>query len=278
MKPLAKVSPPKEKSPEREACDKAFALACRYSGGRDLVEEMVASNFWPLGKRNEEFTIEMVHVPVFGPAEVLSFPRFDQELPASEDKEAFVVEVEEGACQIVGKMINKEYLARMVAGCTIPQLNRVLEELGIHHEEYDIPADVLTVIEEKKKKAAAKNTTVVAEAKKRKGTGASRVVSKKLKVSTTAETSAASAAPSASDSARASASTEDVSDGSSGRAPTPRALTPPVTETEKLAVPEDIGGGQGVEIVDHAEPSTANPKSSVLYGDSSSSKGEVPPG
>ena len=27
-----------------EACDKAFALACRYSRGRDLVEEMVVAN------------------------------------------------------------------------------------------------------------------------------------------------------------------------------------------------------------------------------------------
>jgi hypothetical protein len=45
MKPLAKVSPPEERSPKREACDKAFALACCYFGGQDLVEEMVACNF-----------------------------------------------------------------------------------------------------------------------------------------------------------------------------------------------------------------------------------------
>ena len=35
----------------REACDKAFALACRYSGGHDFVEEMVAANCWPLGRK-----------------------------------------------------------------------------------------------------------------------------------------------------------------------------------------------------------------------------------
>jgi hypothetical protein len=44
MKPLSKVAPGEEMMPEREACDRAFALACRYSRGRDLVEEMVASN------------------------------------------------------------------------------------------------------------------------------------------------------------------------------------------------------------------------------------------
>jgi hypothetical protein len=44
MKPLSNVTSSEEMTPEREACDKAFALACRYFGGRDLVEEMVASN------------------------------------------------------------------------------------------------------------------------------------------------------------------------------------------------------------------------------------------
>jgi hypothetical protein len=112
-----------------------------------------------------------------------------------------------------------------------------LEELSIHHEEYDIPADVLTVIEEKKK-AAAKNATATMEAKKRKGAGASRAISKNLKVSTMVDTSTASVVPSASDSVRASASAEDILDGSGGRA-----LTSLAIETEKLVVLEDIGGG-----------------------------------
>jgi hypothetical protein len=62
MKPLLKVTPTEEMTPEREAYDRAFALACQYSGGNDLVEEMVASNYWPLGKRQPEFTIEMMNV------------------------------------------------------------------------------------------------------------------------------------------------------------------------------------------------------------------------
>jgi hypothetical protein len=41
----------------------------------------------------------------------------------------------------------------------MPQLNRVLEEFGIHHEEYVVPPDVLAMIEEKKGKAATKNVT-----------------------------------------------------------------------------------------------------------------------
>jgi hypothetical protein len=80
MKPLSKVIPSDEMTPEREACNRAFALACWYSRGRDLVEEMVASNYGPLGKRNPEFTIEMVNVPVYGLVEGVPCPRFDREL------------------------------------------------------------------------------------------------------------------------------------------------------------------------------------------------------
>ena len=80
MKPLYKMDPLAVASDECKACDLAFALACRYSGGCDLVEEMVASDFWPLGRRNEGFTIEMEQVPVYGPLEGLPFPRFGRSL------------------------------------------------------------------------------------------------------------------------------------------------------------------------------------------------------
>jgi hypothetical protein len=60
MPTLARVNLPSERMPVREACDRAFVLACCYSGGWDLVEEMVASNFWPLRKWNQAFHIKMV--------------------------------------------------------------------------------------------------------------------------------------------------------------------------------------------------------------------------
>ena len=63
MKPLKKVTPSGKITPHREACDKAFALAYRYFGGRDLVEEMVAARFWPLGKSRPLFKVEMVNLP-----------------------------------------------------------------------------------------------------------------------------------------------------------------------------------------------------------------------
>jgi hypothetical protein len=81
---------------------------------------MVASNFWPLGKRNKVFHIEMVQVSVFGPTKGLPFPRFDRVPPPDQDKKAFILDIEECARQIVGKMSNKEYLARRSASGTMP--------------------------------------------------------------------------------------------------------------------------------------------------------------
>jgi hypothetical protein len=95
MKPLLKVTPSKEMTPKREAYNSAFALAYRYSRGRDLVEVMVASNCWPLGKKQPEFTIEMVNVPVFGPTEGVPFLRFGIELKEGEDKKSFTTMVED---------------------------------------------------------------------------------------------------------------------------------------------------------------------------------------
>jgi hypothetical protein len=110
LKPVYKVDPSSEMSEERKTSNKAFALACRYLGGRDLVEEMVASNYWPLGRRNEEFTIEMVQVPIFGPSEGIPFPRFNRGLPEDETKESFLDRVKASACRIVGKFSVKEYV------------------------------------------------------------------------------------------------------------------------------------------------------------------------
>ena len=164
LKPFSKVHPSSPMSEERLACDKAFALACCYSRGRDLVEEMVAADYWPLGRRTDEFTIEMVQVPVFGPSEGLSFPRFRAGLPVGETKEPFLDRVEVSARRIVGK-ISEEYLQRKSALGTMPHFNRVFEELGIEYNDYVIPPNVLLGLE---KKDSSKAVAAV-ESKKRKG-------------------------------------------------------------------------------------------------------------
>ena len=184
LKPFSKVDPSQEMSEERLACDKAFALACRYSGGRDLVEEMVAADYWPLGRRTDEFTIEMVQVPVFGPPEGLPFPRFGAGIPEDETKESFLDRVEVSARRIVGKISEKEYLQRRSALGTMPRFNRVFEELGIEYEDYVIPPDVLLGLEKKDSSKAV----ALAESKKRKGGGAVKQLAKKRRAEVVLET------------------------------------------------------------------------------------------
>ncbi|XP_021317600.1 uncharacterized abhydrolase domain-containing protein DDB_G0269086-like [Sorghum bicolor] len=185
LKPFSKVDPSQEMSEERLACDKAFALACRYSGGRDLVEEMVAADYWPLGRRTDEFTIEMVQVPVFGPPEGLPFPRFGAGIPEDETKESFLDRVEVSARRIVGKISEKEYLQRRSALGTMPRFNRIFEELGIEYEDYVIPPDVLLGLEKKKDSSKA---VALAESKKRKGGGAVKQLAKKRRAEVVVET------------------------------------------------------------------------------------------
>jgi len=76
MKPLTQgtLGPGTEEG--HEACDRAFALACQYSGGHDLVEEMVVANCWPLRRNMPAMTIEMVSLPVFGEGIRVPFPCF----------------------------------------------------------------------------------------------------------------------------------------------------------------------------------------------------------
>ena len=97
----------------------------------------------------------------------------------SKAAEKFVKSTKAGAHEILGKMSDKEYLAHRAIAGMMPHLNRVFKELGIHHEEHDVPVKVHKSLEDKARKATAKNAATTAEAKKRKGTGAPKVVSKK---------------------------------------------------------------------------------------------------
>ena len=134
MAPHTRVEPPEVVSPAREACDRAFALACRYSGGRDLVEEIMASDYWPLKGDNPPFRLEMVKIPVFGPEAGIPFPRFGQSLGEGVTEDIFVSEVEEAAIGLVGKISEREYMSQRAVSGIMPRLNRVFEELGIIYQ------------------------------------------------------------------------------------------------------------------------------------------------
>ena len=78
------------------------------------------------------------------------------------------VEGREACDKAFALAFDKEYLAHKAITDMMPHLNRIFEELGIHHEEHDVPAKVHKSLEDKARKATAKNAIAVAEAKKRK--------------------------------------------------------------------------------------------------------------
>lgn len=125
----------------------------------------------------------MVSLPVFGDVVGVLFPHFDVKRAKDMTADEYVAAVEEGVRDILSEMSDKEYLARRDIGGMMPHLNGVFEELGMHHEEHTVPPKVLKSLEDKAKKAAAKNTTAAVEAKKRKGAGVSKTISKRQRTS-----------------------------------------------------------------------------------------------
>jgi hypothetical protein len=91
MKPSMQVTPSSEVDPHCKACNKAFALACRYSGVHDLVEEMVASKCWPLGKARPSMKLEMVKLPVFSEEAGVPFPCSDIKRAVDETLESLLL-------------------------------------------------------------------------------------------------------------------------------------------------------------------------------------------
>lgn len=172
--------------------------------------------------------------------------------------------VEIGAREILGEMSNKEYLAcRAIVGI-MPHLNRVFEELGIHHEEHEVPMKVRKSLEGKAKKVAAKNTTAMAEVKKRKGASGSKIVSKKQKTMTTSA-------------ATSTGIDEEVAQNIGGGSASVAASM----EGEHSTTTADLGGDdfvqtalQGMGGGSTAEASTVAPMLAILSDESSSSKGE----
>jgi hypothetical protein len=144
-------------------------------------------------------------------------------------------------------------------------LDRVLEELGIHHEEHKVPPKVLASIEVKSKRVAAKNVTAAAKSKKRKGTGISKAAGKRQKI--LASGPAASAVASATSSAGASADADEDTAKNTGGGSTLAGV-----EVEKSIALEYFSGAQ-TGSMDRPKPSAANPMPSVLGDDSSGSEG-----
>jgi len=248
------------------------------------VEEIMASDYWPLKGDNPPFRLEMVKIPVFGPEAGILFPRFGQSLGEGVTEDSFVSEVEEAAIGLVGKISEREYMSRRAVSGIMPRLNRVFEELGIVYREREVPAEVTASIDKKKKKTSAKNVTAEAESKKRKGAAGTQAPAKKKKSSVLVIALAMSSADSAgassagSEDAQSSSAPRDArvaSGGGSGAVAVPpsslhgTAGGAGLKETDVAPACSPQGAASGAE---QPEASAANPMPNILGGLCSSSE------
>lgn len=120
MKTTSRGAPAGDLDASSKACSEAFALACCYLGGRDLIEEMVASKYWPLYRDSAPVRLENVRLPIMSEPEGIPFPRFDSEKVKEKDAREFVIAMEETTTIILGEITTKKYLARKTEAGTMP--------------------------------------------------------------------------------------------------------------------------------------------------------------
>jgi hypothetical protein len=206
----------------------------------------------------------MVNLPVYGEADRVPFPCFGIALSEDETHEDFVSIMEQEMREIVGDISNKEFLTQRAIAGTMPQLNHVFEELGIHHKEHKVPMKVLKSLEDKAKKATAKNTTAMVELKKRNRAGGSKIISKRQKI-----VSASAAASAGVD--------EEIAKNVGGGSPSAAASMEGEHSAASAALGSDdfIGAAlQGMCASSTTKPFVVAPMPGVLGDESSGSEGE----
>lgn len=184
MAPKPRVEPKGGDSAAKDQCHSAFAQACKYSCGRDLVEEWVAADYSPLARNRRSFEIEAINIPVFGSSECVPCPKIRPELGEDETGEDFIAKVVDKANAICDEISVKEYLSRRSAAGDMPRLNRIFERMGLTYGPHTVPSKVLQEVTRmaaeddedadsktkktgKKRKGGAESSQTTAEAKLR---------------------------------------------------------------------------------------------------------------
>jgi hypothetical protein len=76
-------------------------------GAMTFVEEMVVSNFWPLGKYRPEMKLVKMKLPVFGSEKGEFVPYFNLERAEDEMDEDFVSTMEKSTSRLLGRSLTR---------------------------------------------------------------------------------------------------------------------------------------------------------------------------
>ena len=85
----------------------AFGSAAGLIGGRDLIEEFICANIWPLSAGWDPNPLAKVKVRAS--KESVPFPKLALVKPLGKIDKAIVAEIEERAAELVGPYLSKEH-------------------------------------------------------------------------------------------------------------------------------------------------------------------------
>ena len=102
--------------------------------------------------------LEKMKLSVFGGEEGEMCPFFSLQHIEDETDKEFITYVESTIALVLGKISDREYLARRAIGGTMPLLNRILEKLKLKYGDRKVPEKVLMSIEDKAAKAVVPRT------------------------------------------------------------------------------------------------------------------------
>jgi hypothetical protein len=91
------------------SCENAFHLASTILGGRDIIEEFVAAQVWPIS--NGWSPTEIVYYNVNWADQNVPFPKFGIKLREGQSAKDFMDEVEKRVNVMVGEYTMNEYKA-----------------------------------------------------------------------------------------------------------------------------------------------------------------------
>jgi hypothetical protein len=109
------------------SCENAFHLASTILGGRDIIEEFVATRVWPISSGWSP--TELLYFNVNWADQKVPFPKFGIKLHEDQSAKAFMEEVEKRVNVMVGEYTMNEYKAYKALVKHKKKINRVFSEV-----------------------------------------------------------------------------------------------------------------------------------------------------
>jgi hypothetical protein len=109
------------------SCENAFHLASTILGGRDIIEEFVAAQVWPISSGWSP--TKLLYFNVNWADQKVPFPKFGIKLREAQSAEAFMEEVEKRVNVMVGEYTMNEYMAYKALVKHKKRINRVFSKV-----------------------------------------------------------------------------------------------------------------------------------------------------